>query len=161
MCGCVSVSALCTGQFFALTFKYTVHGWFLKCSHVGGDIDLTISTACFLGMYRPLTLHFGGPWKHLHRLLQHNVLYLLAFFSLNLFPKVIEINKVELWTLLQDSSRFYVLQVQAVISPLLRIYGWGIPAEINYITYRGIPQKFTVHEKLNMHGLHLYRLIKL
>lgn len=111
--------------------------------------------------YRLLTLHLGCPWKHLHHLLQHNVLYLLAFFSFNLFPKVIKINKVELWTLLQDSSRFYVLQDQAVISPLLRIYGCGIPAEINYITYRSIPQKFTVHEKLNMHGLHLYRLIKL
>lgn len=43
----------------------------------------------------------------------------------------------------------------------LRIYSSGIPAEINYITYCSMPQKFTVHEKLNMHGLHLYRLIKL
>lgn len=44
---------------------------------------------------------------------------------------------------------------------MLEIYGSGFLAEINYVTYCSISQKFMVHEKLNMHGLHLYRLIKL
>lgn len=95
------------------------------------------------------------------------ILCIFVFSYIEIFKYMQQI----LWsvlTLLQEMLRFLHSPSTEEPTPLrsekmFKIYSSGLysSAEINYVIYCSIPQKFTVHEKLNMHGLHLYSLIKL